>query len=166
MPPAARPALAVNPRRPTAARCRGAVAVEFALVFPILFLLIYGTIVYSYVFILHESINYAAQEAAEAAVAVLPDSNGYDANVQARVRAQAMAVLSWLPAAQRERVLGAGGEKVEVTFPDIGGESAVQVILRFQLKDPTPIFPIINLPLVGDVPRLPDQISAQGVARV
>ena len=147
-------------------RVSGAVAVEFALVFPILFFLIYGTVVYSYVFILHESINYAAQEAAEAAVAVLPDSDGYDANVQARAKAQAAAVLNWLPAAQRERVLGAGGEKVEVTFPSIGGESAVQVILHFQLKDPTPIFPIINLPVVGEVPRLPDRISAQGVARV
>lgn len=141
-------------------------AVEFALVFPILFFLIYGTIVYSYVFILHESINYAAQEAAEAAVAISPGADGYDAAVQARVRAQATAVLSWLPSAQRERVLGAGGEKVELLFLTVDGSSAAQVTLRFRLKDPTPIFPIINLPLVGEVPRLPEQISAQGVARV
>src|SRR5258708_37699419 len=56
---------------------RGAAAVEFAFVFPVLFLLIYGVIVYSYIFVLQESINYAAQQAAEAAVAVEPNTAGF-----------------------------------------------------------------------------------------
>ena len=73
---------------------RGAAAVEFAFVFPVLFLLIYGVIVYSYIFMLQESINYAAQQAAEAAVAVEPDIAGYDALATARARMMASRVLT------------------------------------------------------------------------
>jgi len=150
-----------------ACKSRGAVAVEFALVFPILFLLVYGVVVYAYVFVLHESVNYAAQEAAIAAVAVRPETPGYANAVTQRARATALAVLSWLPADQRERVLGSAGEKVEVVFrSDVDSTDAIQITLRFRLKEPRPLFPVINLPMVGDVPRLPEQITTQAVARI
>ncbi len=144
----------------------GAVAVEFALVFPILFLLVYGVVVYAYVFVLHESVNYATQEAAIAAVSVRPDTADYANAVTRRARAAALAALSWLPADQRERVLGSSGEKTEVVFLPVDGTDAIQITLRFRLKEPAPLFPVINLPMVGDVPRLPDQITTQAVARI
>ena len=146
-------------------RClqRGAAAVEFAFVFPVLFLLIYGVIVYSYVFVLQESINYAAQQAAEAAVAVEPDAAGYDALATARARAMASRVLNWLPQSQQARVLGETGDKVEVTFSNAADGDVVQVRLRFALPG---LFPVLNLPIVGEVPRLPPQLIAQAVARV
>lgn len=53
-------------------RERGASAVEFALVFPVLFLLVYAVIVYSYTYVLQQAITYTAQHLAEAAVAVNP----------------------------------------------------------------------------------------------
>ena len=141
----------------------GAAAVEFAFVFPVLFLLIYGVIVYSYVFVLQESINYAAQQAAEAAVAVEPQSAGYDAAATAQARSMASRVLQWLPQSQQMRVLGEGGEKVEVTFGSAGDSDVVQVQLRFALPG---LFPVMNLPIVGKVPYLPPQLIAQAVARV
>lgn len=154
----------MNARKP---KSRGAVAVEFALVFPILFLLVYGVVVYAYVFVLHESVNYATQEAAIAAVSVKPDTADYGNAVTRRARAAALAALSWLPADQRERVLGSSGEKVEVVFrSDVDSTDAIQITLRFRLKEPAPLFPVINLPMVGDVPRLPDQITTQAVARI
>src|SRR5690606_27104241 len=97
-------------------RQAGAAVVEFAFVFPILFLLVYGVIVYAYVYVVQQSITYAAQEAAEAAVAVSPAQDDPFAQQQAVVRASAVSVLSWLPASQRQRVLGAGGEKVDVSL--------------------------------------------------
>ncbi len=145
---------------------RGAVAVEFALVFPILFLLVYGVVVYAYVFVIHESINYAAQEAAIAAVTVSPETEGYISAVEVRARATALAALSWMPADQLNRVLGSGGEKAEVKFAPVGDSNGVQVTLRFHLKEPAPLFPVISLPMVGDVPRLPNQIVAQAIARI
>lgn len=142
----------------------GAAAVEFAFVFPLLFLLIYGVIVYSYVFVLQESIAYAAQKAAEAAVTVAPDAAGYDALAREQAKTMAGRVLSWLPAAQRERVLGDDNGKVEVLFIPVGDSDAVQVTLRFELRG---LFPVLNLPLIGEVPPLPERpLFAQAVARV
>jgi Flp pilus assembly protein TadG len=144
-------------------RQRGAAAVEFAFAFPILFLLIYGVIVYSYVFMLQQSINYAAQQAAEAAVAVTPDAAGYDALASAQARSMASRVLQWLPQAQQTRVLGDNGDRVEVSFGSAGDSDVVQVRLRFTLPG---LFPVLVLPFVGEVPRLPAQLVAQAVARV
>ncbi|MGH8458645.1 MAG: TadE/TadG family type IV pilus assembly protein, partial [Nevskiales bacterium] len=50
----------------------GAAALEFAILLPLLLLLIYGLFVYSYMFVVQEAITFAAQEAAEAAVKVDP----------------------------------------------------------------------------------------------
>lgn len=163
--PSAAACVADADRRPsTGARQAGAAAVEFAFVFPLLFLLIYGVIVYSYVFVLQESIAYAAQKSAEAAVAVAPDAPGYDGLAREQAKIMAGRVLAWLPASQRERVLGDDNGKVEVTFVAVGDGDAVQVTLRFEL---TGLFPVLNLPLIGSVPPLPDRpLFAQAVARV
>jgi Flp pilus assembly protein TadG len=150
----------------------GAAAVEFAFVFPILFLLIYGVIVYSYVFVLQESITYAAQESAEAAVKVAPDIDDADAVRDANVRATAQNVLRWLPQDQRARVLGSSGEKVQVAFCTAGSgncppdSDAVTVTLTFDVAQPTSLFPVLNLYLVGRVPPLPQYLVAQAVARI
>ena len=66
-------------------RQRGATALEFAFVFPLLFLLMYGILVYAYIFLLTESLTFVAQEAAESAVAVDPVNNeNYESQVQQR----------------------------------------------------------------------------------
>ena len=68
----------MRPRIQRRPRQLGGAAVEFAFVFPFLFFLMYGVLVYSYLFVLQESINFAAQEAAEAAVKV--DESGANAD--------------------------------------------------------------------------------------
>ncbi|HVT36020.1 MAG TPA: TadE family protein [Nevskiaceae bacterium] len=151
----------------------GAAAVEFAFVFPILFLLMYGVVVYAYTFVLQESISFAAQEAAEAAVAVDPHAANPDALRDARVRAAAVAILNWLPAAQKSRVTGTSGEQVQIQYcaagsgglcpPDTDG---VIVTLHFNMTTPDNLFPVLSMPLIGTVPPLPTQLTAQAVARV
>lgn len=154
-------------------RCRqsGAAATEFAFVFPLLFLLIYGTVVYSYLFVLKESITYAAQAAAEAAVAV--DLNQTTANRQAAIiavaRQKAVLTLNWLPQSQRQRVLGDdSGSKVTVNFgaADVAGLQTVNVALIFDVATGTPLFPVLNLPLVGEIPPLPDTLAVNAVALI
>lgn len=154
-------------------RCRrqtGAAVVEFAFVFPILFMLVYGVIVYAYVFVLQQSITYAAQEAAEAAVAIEP-SLGL-AQQQSAVRSTAVSALSWLPAGQRSRVLGSSGEKVSAVLCPQGNEGcpsdsdALRVTLTFDMTVPTPLFPVLNLYIVGSVPPLPATLTATAVVRI
>ncbi len=146
---------------------RGAAALEFALVFPLLFVLFYSIVVYAYLFVLQESLSYAAQESAAAAIAVSPLQAGpdYDALVTQRVRSRASEVLGWLPERQRGRVLGTGGERVSVNFrPDPAtGASLVDVGLVF---DADGLFPRFALPLIGKLPPMPEELVASGSALI
>ena len=164
-------------RRPVfVLRQSGAVAVEFAFVFPLLFLLMYGIVVYSYVFVLNSALQFAAQEAAESVVQVAPEAA--ESVKKQRAQSTARAVLDWLPSGQRSRAIGENGEKVEVGFcPGFAGEAcpecpagatdcgAVVVTLVFSLLSP-PLFPSLTLPFVGTVPPLPEKLTAQAVARI
>ena len=147
------------------ARQRGASAVEFAFVFPILFLLVYGVIVYSYIYVIQQSLTYSAQQSAEAAVAVNPiPAATLNTRIEQRVRAVAVESLRWMPLRQRERVIGATGERVQVAFQSIDGdESVVRVTLTFDVPG---LFPALELPLVGNVPPLPARLRAEAIARI
>jgi len=148
-------------------RQRGASAVEFAFVFPVLFLLIYATIVYSYVYVLQQSITYTAQFLAESAVAVSPNpASSYQAKIRTRVQALAAQQLSWLPQSQRARVIGANGELVVPSFQTIGGVNVVVITLTFDLSRSADFFPTISLPGVGPLPPLPAQLQARATARL
>ncbi len=80
--------------------CRA--AIEFALVFPLLLAVVYGGLVYSYVYFLQQSINFAAQQAVQAAVSVVP-TNDAAADLKARTalaNTVEATTLSWLPGTQ------------------------------------------------------------------
>jgi len=154
-------------------RQAGAAAVEFALVFPLLFLLIYGMLVYSYLFVLQQSLVFAAQEAAEAVVQVDPET-GTDAQRTQRAQQMATQILSWLPEGQRLRVLGDNnGGAVAVTICEIGqaspcptSSSGVIVRLTFNVASPSYLFPVINFVGMGPVPPMPTTLTAMAVARI
>lgn len=145
----------------------GAAALEFAILLPLLLLLIYGMFVYSYMFVVQEAITFAAQEAAEAAVKVDPaqDADDYDAAVRAEVVATATRVLGFLPPAQRARVLGSDGSGVIITIgaspTGIGGVVTVNLSFLF-----TGLFPAIPLPGLGSIPPMPATLVARGVVGV
>lgn len=141
-------------------RERGAVAVEFAFVFPILLLLVYGVITYSFLFLLTTAVHYAAQVGAEAAVAVAPsaDEDEYVADIDTRVRAVVYQNLSWLSPSQLERLT------IDPSFPDDDGiADTVLVRLQFNMVG---LFPVVDLPLVGAVPRFPDIVVATANANI
>lgn len=144
----------------------GSIVVEFAFVFPILFAIIYGTIVYSYVFVINESIHYAAKTAAEAAVRVDPQAPDYEALVREAARNTASNSLAWMPASQRARFANQEDDLFgTVTIEEISGNPVVRVVLDFNVSEGSPaIFPIISLPFVGAVPPLPARMQASAVA--
>lgn len=149
--------------------------VEFAFVFPLLFLLIYGVVVYSYIFVLQESINFAVQEAAASTVAVDPKVDGFEAQMILRARNTAVSSLRWLPASQASRVLGSNGDKVQVTPCSAGSagcppdSDGVTVKLVFDIAQPTPLFPVVSFGGfmgITAVPPLPAQLNAQATVRI
>ncbi len=147
----------------------GAVAVEFAFVFPLLFMLVYGTIVYSYVFVVQSSLNFAAEQAAQSAVAVSPSAANYDDAVVTQVTATANNLLNWLPAAPRTMSISSRGtEKATASCTVSGSTSApgagvVIVTICFDVRQ---MFSQISIPGLGAAPPLPSNLGAQATVRI
>lgn len=146
-------------------RQQGAVAVEFALIFPILFLLMYGIVVYSYVFVLNSALNYAAQESVASALRVAPGEPNSRRETEALQRARD--ALNWLPASQRNRIFGEAGSIVRFgeDCPLAPESDCIRVRLVMPLQVPA-LFPVLRLPFVGTVPPLPETLRAEAVARI
>jgi Flp pilus assembly protein TadG len=153
-------------------RQSGASAIEFAFVLPLLIALTYAMFVYSYVYVVYESINYAAQQGAEAAVAVDPELDDYEAVVRTQVQLTVRGVLSWMPAsAQRDAAVnnvanavvfcGSSGGSPYCPVEATGGTPVV-VPITFPLLAPD-LFPVLNLPGIGSVPPLPAALVGVGV---
>jgi len=148
-------AMAAGRRRTQA----GAAAIEFAFVFPILLFLVYGAVVYGYVFFLNQSVNYAAQQAAEAAIAVDPQALDSETVRQERIVDTVARSMSWMTDAQRtQRMVICNGSTCPVV------DDTLIVTLRFSLAVPNRMFPVITLPGLGSVPPMPDTLSASAAA--
>lgn len=153
-------------------RQNGASAVEFALLFPVLFAMMYSAIVYSYAYVLRQSINFAAQEAAEAAVDVQPGIANYDDQVTTTAINTANSVISWMPNALRSSIATqvqfcADGAAGATACSSLGeDDDAVVVTVSLPMTGSSQMFATISLPFVGTFPPLPATMSAQGVARV
>ena len=149
-------------------RQSGATAIEFAFVLPLLLALTYAMFVYAYVYVVYESINYAAQQGAESAVAVNPAlDDAYLSSVQTYARTTALGVLSWLPTDQLSSLtvdvlqcnVSGGGDSPYCPLADSGGMPIV-VQINFPLAK---LFPVLKLPVVGSVPPLPSSLLGVGV---
>ena len=75
----------------------GSTAIEFAIVQPLLIFFLYSTVVYSFVYVLQQSMNFAAQQGAQAAVAVIPGQSVTTSQQYAQAVTAIDAVLNWLP---------------------------------------------------------------------
>lgn len=83
-----------RPPRPASLRQRGVYALEWALIFPVFFILLYACISYGLAFLVSQSLQLAAEDAARAA---LRYQNNRPARLQAAVTT-AQQHLQWLPA--------------------------------------------------------------------
>ena len=73
-------------------RQRGATAVEFAIIFPLFFVICYGIICFGMIFVIQQSLTFAASEGARAGLNYAPDL----ATRTAKARATAQNVVGWL----------------------------------------------------------------------
>ena len=143
---------------------RGAAAVEFAIVFVVFFSLFYAIVSYALAFMLMQGFSYAANEGARAAIAV--DRFAYDSDseylelgVKPRVQAIVSDALQWLPAKARAEAVGADGEKVTVAFEGSG----VRVAISYPDYLGNPLIPVLSLPGIGPVPKLPNDLTGVSV---
>lgn len=137
------------------ARQHGASAVEFVLLFPIMFAIAYGSVVYAYIYILQQAINFAAQQGAQAAVGVVPVTSPTTTQQNRLTLATSVAqsTLNWVPTGRLSYAAGAGG----CTAPS--GTFTFQVNFT-----PGGLFPMVTLPLMGSFPPVPAAMYACAVA--
>ncbi|TPG74503.1 TadE/TadG family type IV pilus assembly protein [Pseudomonas arsenicoxydans] len=131
---------------------KGAVAIEFALVFVVFFAVLYAIVSYSLPLLLMQSFNQSTAEAVRRSVAVDPNAPGYAATVQATAAAELTRQLAWIPPALNFNVA------TDATITFVGG------VLKVQISYPSSklnrVMPFLVLPGIGSVPSLPATLSA------
>jgi Flp pilus assembly protein TadG len=143
---------------------KGAVAIEFMLLFMLFFALFYAMVNYAMVMLMQSAFAHAAEEGARAAIAVdrLAFANNLaylSSGVDPKVRSVVGDALNWLPAKPRDKVLGAGNSRVQLSMN--GNQLTVSVVYSGYAADP--LIPILTLPIIGQIPKVPADLAGTAV---
>ncbi|MEB6587849.1 MULTISPECIES: TadE/TadG family type IV pilus assembly protein [Pseudomonas] len=136
-----------------AVRQKGAAALEFVFVFMIFFSVFYGLVSYTLPMLMLQSFNQASSEAVRRCVAIDPNSANYAADVETLAHAVIREQLSWMPTA-----LGFQTNDAQVS---IGPDKLLKVTISYPKTKLTNVLPLLRLPLIGEVPRLPETLQAE-----
>lgn len=142
---------------------QGSAGIEAALLFVIFFSLFYAIATYSMPLLMMQAFHHAAATGARAAVAVDPaafsdpDVGDYiESGVVPRVRSVVGGALDWLPSVAHDAVLGANNQNVQVEFDQATG--ILSVTVSYPNYTTNPLMPVLTLPVIGDVPKLPQDL--------
>ncbi|MCS4248036.1 MULTISPECIES: TadE family protein [unclassified Pseudomonas] len=130
---------------------KGAAAIEFALVFVIFFAVFYGLVSYSLPLLLMQSFHQAAAEGVRRSVSLDPSTVGYSGLVTQRAQAAALAQLNWIPASFKFLP-----SYVNATY--VG--TTLTVTISYPSSSLKSVLPVLVLPGIGAVPKLPTYLSA------
>ncbi|MBK5413524.1 TadE/TadG family type IV pilus assembly protein [Pseudomonas sp. TH31] len=128
---------------------KGAVAIEFALVFVVFFAVFYGLVSYSLPLVLMQSFNEATSEALRRSVAVDPTTPSYATVLVNTANATLTQQLQWVPTALNLVV----GVDTSAVYDPIKG--ILTVAVNYPVSKLNQVIPFLVLPGVGTVPNLP-----------
>ncbi|MFJ2360066.1 TadE/TadG family type IV pilus assembly protein [Pseudomonas sp. RSB 5.4] len=138
---------------------KGAVAIEFALVFVIFFAVFYGLVSYSLPFVMMQSFNEATSEAIRRSVQVDPNTPNYSTVVVNTANAALTQQLSWVPPAFN-LVIGVDTNAVYNTGSAYGPNGTLTVSVKYPVSKLNQVIPFLVLPGIGTVPNLPTNLTA------
>lgn len=151
-------------RQPISISQNGAVAIEFVMLFLLFFGLFYAMVNYAIVMLMQSAFVHAAEEGARAAIAV--DRLAYASNqaylsngVDPRVRNVVGDALNWLPAKPKNKVLGSGNSQVQLAMN--GNQLTVRIVYSGYANDP--LIPMLTLPVIGQIPKVPADLAGTAV---
>ncbi|MFL1528589.1 TadE/TadG family type IV pilus assembly protein [Pseudomonas sp. O230] len=131
---------------------KGAIAIEFALVFVMFFAVFYGIVTYSLPLLLMQSFNQSTAEAVRQSVALDPNTPGYDTVIKTVATAELSRQLAWIPAALNFNVA------TDTTTTYAGG--VLKVSINYPTSKLRQVIPFLTLPGIGSVPNLPATLTA------
>lgn len=132
-------------------RQRGVAAIEFAIIFVVLFAIFYALVSYTFPLLFLQAMNYASAQAARAALQVDPASTNYSTKVTAKVNSVLNDQLDVLPNILKQKI-------VKNTQVDTG-TGVITVTLTYPYEANPPV-PVLTLPVIGDVPKVPPNLVA------
>ncbi len=132
-------------------RQRGVAALEFALVFILAFTVFYAMVSYAFPLLMLQTFNTASAQAVRAAVKADPESDNFVETATALAQAEATRQLAVLPPLIVQRV--------NVTAAVVEG-TRVTVHIEYPDYRTNPVIPILILPFIGEVPRVPESLVA------
>lgn len=140
----------------SARKIKGSVAIEFAIILPVFFAIVYAIAGYGLAFLLIQSFTYASEDALRAALATeCVASTCTVEELEPVVRDHIQNALPWLPAS-----LVSSATTGENFFTC---DSNMLCTVRLSA---TPLIDGITLPGVGKVPALPDQLVGRASLRL
>lgn len=137
-----------------ARRQKGAAALEFVAVFVIFFAVFYGVVSYGLPMLMLQSFNQASSEAVRRCVALDPSSATYNADVKKLAGEVLGEQLAWMPGSLNFQL--ADDASISLTPGKL-----LTVKIDYAKAKLTAVLPVIDLPLIGEVPRLPTSLKAQ-----
>ncbi|KAF1052674.1 MAG: hypothetical protein GAK43_01788 [Stenotrophomonas maltophilia] len=150
-------------------RQRGAVAIEFAAVFVLFFAVLYGLLGYCIPLLMLQSFNEAASAGARATVALNPAASNYASAMATAADTAVRQRLSWMPSSWYQACSGSSflqsTSSVSVA-QTINGKTQNQTYTQVTVcvsypYTQKPIVPLLTLPIIGTVPRLPDVLQGK-----
>ncbi|MDR3565740.1 MAG: TadE/TadG family type IV pilus assembly protein, partial [Negativicutes bacterium] len=138
---------------------KGAAAIEFALVFVIFFATFYGVVSYSLPLLMMQSFNEASAEAARRSVALDPNAFANTAAYQTQVTTTAKQAVSDQLAVWMPKALNFNISYVTATINPT--TNVLTVAINYPKAGIANVIPFLTLPGIGQVPSLPDNLSAQ-----
>lgn len=133
---------------------KGAVAIEFALVFIIFFAVFYGLVSYSLPLVMMQSFNQATSEAVRRSVAVDPNTPNYSTVVINTANATLTQQLSWIRPIFN-LVVGVD------TSVEYSASGLLTVQVNYPVSKLNQVMPFLVLPGIGTVPSLPTYLTAK-----
>lgn len=140
-------------------RQRGAVAIEFAGVFVLFFAVLYGLLGYCVPLLMLQAFNDAAASGARIAISVnpQPQKEAYYALLQQAVNQEVEYRLRWMPPTWHQ---GCDGGTYLAPPVEEGDFTRINVCVSYPYTA-SPIVPLLTLPGIGTLPRLPDVLTAR-----
>ncbi|MFD2643689.1 TadE/TadG family type IV pilus assembly protein [Pseudomonas japonica] len=137
-----------------ARRQKGAVAIEFAVVFVMFFAVFYGLLSYGLPMLMVQSFNQASSEAVRRCVALDPNSATWNADVKNLARQTLEQQLAWLPGSLAFQFSS------DATV-NLSSGNLLTVSIHYSKSKLTSTLPVLVLPGLGEVPKLPATLGTQ-----
>ncbi len=159
--------LRANQKRPH--RQRGATAIEFSIVFALLFGTFWAILSYAMPFFLLQVMNRASAESARFAIRAesgfAVEQAAYEAKVVELAGEELARQLEWLPPSFRNPFEPYAQNAVIATDLTTGGRYLI-VRLAYVNYGSNPIIPVLRFPGVGSIPNIPGSLIAESRMRL